>query len=71
MPSKIVRKIMKSGGSVVVSLPPDWLKMFRLNIHDSIDMIYGSVVLIKPLDFKIDSETLKHEIDLIAKLEEI
>jgi antitoxin component of MazEF toxin-antitoxin module len=70
MPSKIERKIIQAGSSKVAALPPDWLKMFNLDIGSDLDMIYNSVIIIKPRGFHIDPELMRREIDLIVKLEE-
>lgn len=69
MPAKIERKILKSGDSKVTALPPDWARMFRLCIGDSVDVLYNSIVIIKPKGFKIDPDFLKKEFDLIMELE--
>lgn len=70
MPAKIERKILKTGDSKVTALPPDWLRMFKLEIGDKIDVIYNSIVIVKPKGFKIDADFLRKEFDLILRLEE-
>jgi hypothetical protein len=69
MPAKIERKILRSGSSKCVSLPPDWLRFFKIGIGDLVDVFYGSVVIIKPKDLKIDTDFLKKEFELLQKLE--
>lgn len=69
MPAKIERKILKIGDSKVAALPPDWLRMFKLDIGDSVELFYDSIVIIKPKNFALDSDFLKKEFDLILKLE--
>ena len=69
MPAKIERKILRSGDSKVTALPPDWVRMFRLCVGDSVDVLYNSIVIIKPKGFKLDPDFLKKEFDLIMALE--
>jgi len=69
MPAKIERKILRSGDSKVTALPPDWVRMFRLCIGDSVYVLYNSIVIIKPKNFKLDPDFLKKEFDLIMELE--
>jgi len=69
MPAKMERKILRSGGSKVAALPADWLRMFKLDIGDSVEIVYNSIVIIKPKGFKIDPDFLKKEFDLIMELE--
>lgn len=69
MPAKITRKVLRSGDSKVTALPPDWVRMFRIKIGDSIDVLYNSIVIIKPRGFQLDPEFLKKEFDLIMELE--
>ena len=70
MPARIVRKILKSGDSKVAALPPDWLRMFKIDIGHTVDLIYNSIVIIKPKNLKIDPEFLRKEFELILNLEE-
>lgn len=69
LPAKIVRKVLKSGDSKVAALPPDWLRMFKIEIGDNVDVVYNSIVIIKPRGFHLDPEFLKKEFDLILQLE--
>jgi antitoxin component of MazEF toxin-antitoxin module len=69
MPAKIQRKILRSGDSKAAALPPDWLRMFNLNVGDDIDVFYNSIVIVKPKDFKLDSNFLEKEFALIMDLE--
>lgn len=70
MPAKIVRKVLRSGDSKVAALPPNWLRMFKIEIGDNVDMLYNSIVIIKPRGFQLDPEFLKKEFDLILELEQ-
>lgn len=70
LPSKIVRKVRKSGDSKVAALPPDWMRMFKINVGDRVDVLYNSIVIVKPRGFKLDPEFLKKEFDLILQLEQ-
>ena len=69
MPAKIQRKILKSGDSKVAALPPDWLRAFNLERGDTVDVLYDSVVLIKPKGVKLDPEFLAKELKIMAELE--
>lgn len=69
MPAKIDRKILRSGDSKVTALPPDWLRAFKINIGDKVEVFYNSIVIIKPKNFKLDPDFLKKEFDLIMELE--
>lgn len=67
MPSKIDRKILRSGDSKVVGLPPNWLRMNRLKVGDTVALYYGSVVLIVPKNFVFDPEFLSKEFQLLSR----
>lgn len=69
MPAKVERKLLRVGDSKATALPPDWLRMFNLQIGDSVDIVYNSIVIIKPRGFQLDPEFLRKEFDLILKLE--
>lgn len=69
MPAKIERKILRSGDSKTTALPPDWLRIFGLDVGDTIDIFYNSIVIVKPQNFKLDPDFLKKEFDLILRLE--
>ena len=69
MPAKTTRRILKTGDSKAVALPPDWLRMFGLDIGDEVDCIYGSVVIFKPKGVSLDIDVLKKELELIERLE--
>ena len=69
MPARIERKVLQSGASKCTALPPDWLRMFNLQVGDNVDVIYNSIVIVKAKDFKIDPEFLKKEFQLILDLE--
>ena len=69
MPSKIYRKVLQSGSSKCAALPPDWLRIFNLDAGATVEMVYDSVIIIKPTDLKLDIEFLKKELELIMKLE--
>ena len=69
LPARIERKILKTGDSKVAALPPDWLRMFKLDIGDKVDVLYNSIVIVKPKGFKLDADFLRKEFDLIMRLE--
>lgn len=69
MPAKMQRKVLQSGNSKVAALSPDWLRMFKINLGDSVDVIYNSIVIIKPRGFELDPDFLREEFNLILKIE--
>lgn len=69
MPAKIERKILRIGDSKAATLPPDWLRAFNIDVGDKIEVIYNSVIIIKPKSLSLDADFLKKELDLILKIE--
>ena len=61
IPAKTKRKILKSGGSRVIALPPDWLCALGLKPGDDVEVLYGSIVIIKPKHVDLDAEMLRRE----------
>jgi antitoxin component of MazEF toxin-antitoxin module len=47
MPNKAERTLLRSGASVVVALPPSWLRYFGLNVGDKVDVIWNTDVTVK------------------------
>lgn len=70
MPAKIERKILKSGDSKCTALPPDWLRIFKIDVGDKVDILYNSIVIVKPKGFKLDADFLKKEFALMMELEQ-
>jgi antitoxin component of MazEF toxin-antitoxin module len=70
MPAVSKRKVLKVGGSRTVALPPQWLDAFNLTIGNEVEVVYDSIVLIRPAGMKLDHILLKKEIELLATLEE-
>lgn len=70
MPAKLERKVLRSGDSKVTALPPDWMRAFKIEIGDKVDVLYNSIVVIKPKGFRLDPEFLRKEFDLIMRLED-
>lgn len=64
--SVTTRKILRSGASGVVALPPSWLRGRGLHVGDSVEVISGStVVLIKPQHNELDRDLLIRELESI------
>jgi len=61
MPAKTTRKILKVGGSKTVALPPDWLRALELDLGDVVEVLYDTIVIIKPQQIGLDFDLLKHE----------
>lgn len=70
MPAKMVRKVLPTGDSKAIALPPDWLRMFKLKQGDYVEVVYNAIVIIKPPRLRLDTEFLRKELELIAHLEE-
>jgi len=69
MPAKTLRKILKSGDSKVTALPPNWLRAFNLDLGDTVEILYDTIVLIKTKDTKLDLDFLRKEFEILTKLE--
>lgn len=69
MPAKLIRKVLRSGDSKAVTLPPDWARIFSINIGDAVDLLYDTIVIIKPRGIKLDPDFLLKEFELILSLE--
>jgi len=69
MPARSERRILAVGGSRAVALPPDWLEAVDLKTGDTVDVIYDSVVLVKPQGFRIDEGFLRKEFMQLRKME--
>lgn len=67
MPACSRRRIMAVGGSKVVAMPPDWLAAFELHLGDTVEVIYDSVVLIKPQEMRIDPDFLCKELAILRE----
>lgn len=70
MPARVTRKIITSGKSKCIALPPDWLRALNLDAKDTIEILYNAVVVVKPKSLKLDREFLRKEFEMIAELEE-
>jgi antitoxin component of MazEF toxin-antitoxin module len=55
---------------MVTALPPDWMRAFKLTAGDEIDVLYNSIIIIKPKGIHLDPDFLKKEFALIMELEQ-
>jgi antitoxin component of MazEF toxin-antitoxin module len=69
MPARIERKILETGTSRAVALPPDWMRALKLDKGDPVDVLYNFIVLVKPKNVKLDPEFLRKELEILANLE--
>ncbi len=69
MPAKVYRKVLKLGDSKVTVLPPDWMRFYGIEAGDRVEIVYNSVVLIKPIGLKIDQDLIRKEIDFMFEQE--
>jgi len=70
LPAKIERKVLKTGDSKVMAIPPDWARMFNIKVGDKIVCLYDTILIYKPPGMKLDSDFLKQEFAMILELEE-
>jgi Antidote-toxin recognition MazE, bacterial antitoxin len=56
-PSLSPRKIVSIGGSLAVTLPPDWIRGNDLKAGDRVELSYDEIVLVRPLKLKSASAT--------------
>lgn len=61
------RKIIAVGSSRSVTIPPAWLSTHNLRKGDVVDLIIGSVVVVKPLSLEIDPVLLVKEMALALR----
>jgi antitoxin component of MazEF toxin-antitoxin module len=47
MPNVRERRILRSGGAMVVSLPPDWLRGNGLSAGDVVELTYDGIIRIR------------------------
>ena len=71
MPARVGRSVLKTGNSLAVALPPDWLRLFGIKDGDKVDLIHDSVIIIKPKKLTFDPLFLKKKFELIIKLRNI
>jgi antitoxin component of MazEF toxin-antitoxin module len=67
MPATSERRILAVGGSRAVAMPPEWLSALGLRVGDAIDVMYDSVVLVKPKDMDLDPDFLVKEFTRLAR----
>jgi antitoxin component of MazEF toxin-antitoxin module len=66
MPALCKRRVLAVGGSKAVAMPPNWLCALGLDLGDTVELLYDSVVLIKPQDMRVDPELLVKELALLS-----
>jgi antitoxin component of MazEF toxin-antitoxin module len=62
MPLRLERKILDVGGSKSVAIPPGWLAAYNLSSGDQVDVLVGSVVIVKPKGVDLDLELVAKEL---------
>jgi antitoxin component of MazEF toxin-antitoxin module len=55
MPHETVRKIVKVGGSLAVTIPKPWLRYFKLKESDEVRVVSDGSIIIEPLPKKRDN----------------
>jgi antitoxin component of MazEF toxin-antitoxin module len=58
MPSLEIRKIHCTGGSLAITLPPGWLRYFKLMAGDEVEVIANGELTIRPIK-KANTETAR------------
>jgi antitoxin component of MazEF toxin-antitoxin module len=66
--SVVRRKILKEGGSRTVALPPHWLNALGLDRGDVVEVVYNDLVLVMPIDFSVDPDSLRRELEWIMRI---
>jgi len=61
VPARSTRKVLSNGDSKAITIPADWAKAYGIEIGDTLEVLYGSVIIIKPVDLEIDLEVLLRE----------
>jgi len=69
MPGRTDRKIIPTGTSVAITLPPHWLRALKIKKGDEVEVLYNFVLLIKPKNIAIDFAFLEKELQMLAKLD--
>jgi len=67
MPARSLRHVIRCGTSKGLTLPPDWLRAFELVVGDAVDVLYDSVLLVKPRALELDLDLLTKEFATLAK----
>ena len=71
MPIVLERKLVKTGTSTTINLPPDWLRTLKLGVGDVVELLCDSVIVVRRKDLEFDAEMLKREIDTLHQLNKI
>lgn len=69
MPARTERKIIRTGSSSVVALPADWLRALKLKPGDIVDVLYDSIIVIKPR-LPLDYGLMKKELEILVDIAE-
>lgn len=46
---KDIRSLVQDGDSIAVTIPPDFLEINNLRLGDYVEVIYGDILIIKPI----------------------
>ena len=65
---RLERRLVKTGSSSTINLPPDWLRTLKLKAGDSVELLCDSVVIVRRKEIEFDVEMLKTEIDTLGKI---
>ena len=61
------RKISKTGDSLHVSLPSEWVKEQQLRAKDEIRVVFDNLLLVIPQSIKLEDENLIEELTNLIK----
>ena len=67
LPATSTRHVLMSGTSKCIALPPDWLRAFGLEVGDVVDVLYDSLLLVKPRNLRLDLDFLVKEFRILAE----
>jgi antitoxin component of MazEF toxin-antitoxin module len=68
LPAFSVRRILAVGGSKAVAMPPGWLKMYGLELGDTVELYADSLLFLKPKSIEIDFELVRRELVMLANI---
>lgn len=52
IPNIYQRKLLKSGDSICVALPPSWLRYFKLKVGDEVEVVSNDEVTVRVIKDK-------------------
>ncbi|MFH8092956.1 MAG: hypothetical protein QXM38_03375 [Candidatus Aenigmatarchaeota archaeon] len=66
MPAKTIRKLLRHGKSLVVSVPADYIRYYQLKAGEEVELLYDNFIFLIPK--QSDKSLLQDRILLIKQL---